>query len=674
MITTNTQYFREAALYFNKHKRYDDGIYDSYQYHEYWERELHRCLNGYKVGDMSITGYHYFYLNYWPIVVTRDVSEKLYGEVLKERKRGERVTAFADFWDVDWMYFNEIEQAEINGQHFMWLKPRGVGASYKGSSMAGRNYFLIRESKCYMVAWSGEALLGDGLLTKWLKGRSFINQVHPEEDRYLTAFGKPSDYKKAENDMWYRASTNVEGVERGYMSEVMGITVKDDIDKVRGKRGKLVLLEEMGANPVVQRVFNIMRSSMEEGDITYGLILGFGTGGSVAAKFGDMERMMYAPEAYNIRCFDNVWDEGMGGTKCGFFTPAYQNVAFKDAVGNSDEKLAKKFFDKEREKALKSPDPNAIIQIKSEQPYNPQEAILRNTFSVLPSNEAIDWNTKVMASGLHKIGVSGELTNSDGVVKFSTNEKLKPILTYPHNVKDDLTGCVVQYYAPFKKNGKVPKNLYIIALDPYAFDGSTDSESIGAAYVYMQPNNLVPPGDRIVATYFARPKTTDEFNRILFLLSDYYNAKIGFENDRGDTIGYAKRFGKLDNLSEEFELAFDADLPKSKVRRNFGMHIGSGKENLRMHKGNKYLNDWLITERGSDDEGKKRLNLHTIVCPATLREISLYRLEGGNFDRISALRILAYYQKELVYKDQKPEIHEISTGDSFFNRKHFVNR
>jgi len=673
MISVNTSYFQEPAKYFSKHGRYDDGIFDSYHYHEYWDQERYRCLNGYEVSGMKITGYHYFYLNYWPISLVKVREDQLYGEVFKDkRKRGDRVTDFPDFWDVDWCFFNEIELAEANGQHFMYLKPRGVGASFKGSSMAGRNFFLIPESKNFMVAWTTEALLGDGLFTKWLKGRAFLNKPHPDEDRFMTAFGKPSDFKKDQNDMWFRASSMIDGGEQGYMSEVMGISIKDDLDKVRGKRGKLALLEEFGANPKGDIVFNIMRSSFEEQDVTYGMILALGTGGSEATKFGAMEKMHYSPEAYNIRSFDNIWDEGMSGTKCAYFTPAYQTIRFKDKNGNSDEKAGKAYYDKEREKAAKSSDGNALIQEKSEHPFCPQEAILRNTYSPLPANEAIEWYHKVVATGSHNIGVAGELSNVDGKVQFAPNSKLKPIKSYPHNVKEDLTGCIVQYYAPYRKMGRVPSNLYIIAHDPYAFDQSTDSESIGAAYVYMQPNNLVPPGDRIVATYFGRPKTTDDYNRILFLLAEYYNAKIGFENDRGDVIGYAKRFKKLDWLSEEFELAFDADIPKSKVRRQFGMHIGSGKENLRMHKGNKYLSDWLVGPRGMDEEGKSRLNLHTIYCPSTLQEIAKYRPEGGNFDRISALRILAYYQKELVYKDQKPEnviINDLGTG--FFNKRHF---
>jgi hypothetical protein len=681
MITVNTSYFQETANYFTKHGRYDDGDVGTYEYYEFWDRELERCDTGMKVGDMKITGDHYFYLNHWPIWLTKTIEDQLYGEILSNRRHGSREFTFPEFWDVDWDFFNEFELAVINGQHFLVLKPRGTGFSYKGSALAGKNFFTVPGSKSYLFADSKEFLLGDGLFNKWLDGRRHLNKLHPgfrKDDRiFLNQLGKPSDFKKDRTGMHFVASTDIDGIEHGYMSEVMGIAVDADPDKGRGKRGKLCLLEEIGAMRKAEAVHNILRSSVEEGDVTFGTILGFGTGGTQATVFGDMEKMFYSPKTYNIRAYPNKWDEGMHNTFCSFFTPAYKNIKFKDKVGNSDETTAKKFRDSQREMAAKSPDQNAIIQEKAEHPYTPQEAILRSSNVVLPSAEARDWYHKVIGNKLHQIGVPGKLMRTDEGVKFNPDLTLKPLYEFPHNVRDDLTGAVVQYYAPITIGGKIPPHLYIIALDPYAFDKSTDGSSIGAAYVYMQSNNIAPPGDRLVATYFARPKRLDDFNEILFMLSDYYNAKIGFENDRGNVIDYAKRFKKLDNLYEEFELAFDADLPKSGVNRGYGMHIGSGKENLRMHKGNKFLSDWLITPRGQDEHGNDRLNIHTIYCPATLKEIDLYRLDGGNFDRISALRILAYFQKELIYKEQKPDgeekVRRIGVQEiNFWSRKKFA--
>jgi len=111
------------------------------------------------------------------------------------------------------------------------------------------------------------------------------------------------------------------------------------------------------------------------------------------------------------------------------------------------------------------------------------------------------------------------------------NGNLKPITKFPHRKDDDLTGCVVVYEPPFKteREGITPKNLYIICHDPYAQGKSASATSLGSAYVIKVPNNISKPDDIIVASYVGRPQSQDEYNRNLFMLAEYYNAKIGFE-------------------------------------------------------------------------------------------------------------------------------------------------
>lgn len=60
-------------------------------------------------GD-AITGYHYFYLNYSPIMKIEEVEyTDRFGN---KRTRRERKLNFPDFWSGDYYYFNAIEEAE----------------------------------------------------------------------------------------------------------------------------------------------------------------------------------------------------------------------------------------------------------------------------------------------------------------------------------------------------------------------------------------------------------------------------------------------------------------------------------------------------------------------------------------------------------------------------------
>jgi hypothetical protein len=151
----------------------------------------------------------------------------------------------------------------------------------------------------------------------------------------------------------------------------------------------------------------------------------------------------------------------------------------------------------------------------------------------------------------------------------------------------------------------------------------------------------------IVASYIGRPNSTDEYNENLFKLAQYYNAKIGFENDRGDVISYAKRMRLLQYLEEEFEIEYNSNMPKSSVKRGYGMHMTP----QRKAQGELYLRDWLKTQRGRTMNGEYKLNMHLIYDPALLEELIKYNRDG-NFDRAMALMVGMYFLKEIEYKQR----------------------
>ena len=127
-------------------------------------------------------------------------------------------------------------------------------------------------------------------------------------------------------------------------------------------------------------------------------------------------------------------------------------------------------------------------------------------------------------------------------------------------------------------------------------------------YLKKRKKIKMKPDDIIVASYVGRPQTQDEYNRNLFMLAEYYNAKIGFENDRGELIAYAKRHRKLHKLQEEFAMLDKRELRSRNVRRQYGMHMTE----QRKRQGELYIRDWLVTPRHTDEDGNVTLNLHKI--------------------------------------------------------------
>lgn len=668
-MLVNTQEFRREALYWEKYKKYDCGVRGSQSYKRWWDEQHKRCIEGYSVGGVKISGYYYNYLNFCPIMKTTET----YGTVHKSKaKHADRVEGFPDFWDVDFIFFTSLDIAEYGisledykklpisldlveteenlsgGKHMGWLKTRGVGASFKGGSIPARNYFHLPRSKSYLFAHEKEYLTKDGIFSKFLNYKSFIN-THTE-------FRKRADFKDSETEMHCRASYKDDtGVERGYKSEVIGITFNNSgTDKARGKRGKAILYEEFGKFPNGDEVWEIARDSVTEGEITFGTQIMFGTGGSDDTDFQAMSKMAERPEAYGLLEFKNIYEPGLEDTKFIMFTPVTMNVRHKDEHGNSDKVTGEKIADEKRESAGKSKDPRTLIRRKAENPKTPTEAMSgghSNKFNVLGLAE---WRNKVASTpNLREYGVPKELYIKDGKVEAKLSHK-KPINLWPHTSKDDIDGCIVEYEIPYKVNGSIPDNLYYICHDPYADSDAEDTTSLGSAYVLMNINNIVPynKGDKIVASYNGRPLKTDTYNENLFLLARRWNAKICFENDRGGAvIDYAKRFKLLHWLVPELELSWEEKIATRNPKiGKYGMRIGSGRDNLRKLTGDKYFIDWLIQPRSTTETGETILNYHTIYDLGLLDECRLSK-PNSNLDRISALRVGMFYARELIYKN-----------------------
>ena len=62
------------------------------------------------------------------------------------------------------------------------------------------------------------------------------------------------------------------GTNKGSLNLVMAVSVKDDEEKLRGKRG-YILLEEIGSFPNILGLYNTLRPGVEEGDIVFGLTI-----------------------------------------------------------------------------------------------------------------------------------------------------------------------------------------------------------------------------------------------------------------------------------------------------------------------------------------------------------------------------------------------------------------
>ena len=649
MIFQNTHNFSPAARTYLKSGYYTDALAGTKEYYEFWDTERSRCLYGFEVDGVRITGYHYFYLNYCPI--DRAVDEVLPDGTVQAR----RERTFPAFYDGDYKYYHAVDTCRKENKHMSVLKARRKGFSYKAGSMLARNYFFLRNSKNFVFAEQKEYLTGDGLLSKTWDFISFIDDN--------TAWTQPRlTDKEMHKQSGYKKRVNGTDVALGMKSQIIGVSLKDNPHKVRGKAGELIFFEEAGSFSGLLTAWEIAMPTMKQGSKTLGTMIAFGTGGEEGHGFASLEELFYHPEAYNCLSFENEWDAGAMGTSCGYFVPIYQNLdGFMDDYGNSMIADAKEFEEEARTNKKKANDAKALDQYIAEHPFTPQEATLQTTINIFDVTSLKEQYNRVKAHNLEKEGTAGLLYYKGESVQFRPDPSVKAINKFPHRKDDDLTGGVVVYQNPFKtKEGNTPHNLYVICHDPYAQSKSTTNQSLGAAYVIKRPNNLSKPDDMIVASYVGRPQTQDEYNRNLFMLADYYNAKIGFENDRGELIAYAKRYRKLHKLQEEFEMLDKRELRSRNVKRQYGMHMTE----QRKRQGELYIRDWLISPRSTDEDGNVRLNLHDVYDVGLLQELIKFN-HKGNFDRVMAFMVGMYHTRELYNKEVVESINDMSQNEWF---------
>ena len=299
----------------------------------------------------------------------------------------------------------------------------------------------------------------DGTLNKFIPELSFVIDNTPFPNLLL---------KNSPNEMsWQMGYKKPNGAIGGSMNQVLGVSAKDDSDKLRGKRG-WILYEEMGTFDGLLELYDVTRKSVEDGDYTFACQYLVGTANNKESSFLSAKKLLYAPESYNIQSVSNVYDKkGSGKDTFGFFFPAYINRAGcynKDGISDVIKALLQVLM--ARYKSKYGADPTSVLRVIAEDPITPAEAIIKVKdayFPVASLQERADTLDK--NPSLYDDIYVGELyTTGTGEIEFRPTDDI-PIRTYP--VDNDTKGALEIYSMPKKdREGKVFNDRYIIGVDP----------------------------------------------------------------------------------------------------------------------------------------------------------------------------------------------------------------
>lgn len=639
-ILEDADYFRQAAIHFQKNKCYTflkPNSNPNSEYRKFWDREIDRCLNGcLRESDGAwISGFNYWFLNYHPMMVNK---------IMEGRKKAIRIEDFPFFFEGILWRFLYINQAREEGHHAIELAKRGCGKSHSLAAIMAHNLILgeniesRRRIITVLTAYQKEYLSDskDGTLSKFKPAInfSFSNTPFP----HLTLKNSPNEMT------WQMGYKDEYGIERGSLNQVLAVSAKDDSEKLRGKRG-WILYEEMGSFKGLLSLYDITRKSVEDGDYTFACQYLIGTAAEDESDFSSAKTLLYNPEGYNILALPNVYDKPKQGKPTfGYFFPCYINRAGcynKDGVSDVVKALIEVLM--QRHKAKYSADPKSVLRVIAEDPITPAEAIIKVKSAFFP--------VTALTERLQQLDIDpqayddvyvGQLTiNKEGQIEFKpTNDE--PIRKY--GVENDTPGAVEIFAMPEKdRSGKVPHTRYIIGHDPVDNDAA-ESSSLSSTFV------LDLWTDTIVAEYTGRQRMAEDNYEIVRLLCLFYNAKCLYESNKKGIYAYFAKMNCTHLLADTPEYLRDKQLIKySRVGSNQkGVNASAAINNY----ANGLIRDWLmkpVVMLIKNDEGEEIettvQNLFRIRNRALLEELIAFNPEI-NVDRIRALGMVMLYREE----------------------------
>ena len=638
----NADWFRQPALFFLKNSCYTflrPNSNPNSEYRKYWDREIDRCYNGLlrETDGMYIPGYLYWFLNYCPMMINK----------YKEgQKKAIRTEGFAYFFEGIWWRYLYLKNARDKGHHAVELAKRGCAKSYGLAAIMSHNLIIgesgesKRRTITVLTAYQKEYLKDDkdGTLSKFVPILSFLSKNTPFPRLML---------KQSSNEMtWQMGYKDEYGRNQGSLNQVMGVSAKDDSDKLRGKRG-YILFEEFGNFPSLLDLYDVTRKSVEDGDYTFALMYLIGTANNKEANFQSAKTLLYATESYNIESLKNVYDKkGQGRDTFGFFFPSYINRAGcynKDGISDVVKALLQVLMN--RYKAKYGADPTSVLRVIAEDPITPAEAIIKVKDAYFPV-AALNERAQQLDTNPHiydDIYVGELFFNNSNQVEFRPTGDI-PIRKFP--VDNDTKGALEIYAMPEKDStGIVFDNRYILGYDPINND-QAESHSLASVFVF----DLFT--DRIVAEFTGRTEFADDMHEIVRKLCLFYNGKVLYESNIKGCYSYMEKVHSTYLLADTPQYLRDKQIIKYS---GFGSSAKGVSATAPVNNfANRLIKDWfnkLVPIERTDENGNKEIiqtpSLYLLKTRALIEEAIQFNPEI-NVDRIRALGMVMLYREEYI--------------------------
>ena len=528
-------WFTEARDTFNRTGKYCQYHRGSKAFADFWREQYKRCKYGMTVNGYTVTGDHYYFLNFYRLKDLVNVSEAGAG----------RNDIFPNFLEGQYEWFHYLAMAKKLKMNACMMKARAAGYSEIEAAIIAKSYTVIKGSVNVCCAFADNQL--SKLLEKVWANISFLDNNTDggfSHGRILdTQYQKRSGQYKMING----TKTPV-----GWLSQIQGIVV-DKPGKLRGDRTDVLMFEEVGLWPNFTKAYTMADALVGQIGSQWGIRLLGGTGGESGAQMEGLRSVYYNPQVYGVLPYKHNYTQTGDETISAFFLPAFKTIKETNLLDNrgfiSDED-GRKYFDKFR--AIKAADPRELVTYCAEYCYNAEEAFSLEGDNKFNKVNIAEQLTRIRAlkqcppietgflEYVFKDGKHAEeningfkwIPNQNGKIKILEH----PIWTLPQ--KEDEDGKVI-WSPPVEKI----RNLYVIGIDGIDIGKAQTSEytkdpSDFCLTVFKRTYGMEEP--QFVAMYKDRPNDVRECYKIAIKLAQYYNAVINIEATRQSIIPYAR--------------------------------------------------------------------------------------------------------------------------------------
>lgn len=546
----NPNWFTEARETYEKTGKYCAYLPGSKKFREFWKEQYKRCKYGMTVNGYTITGFHYFFLNYYTLPLVTKVQEAGKG----------RPEGFPSFTVAQYIWFHYLALCCKLLKNAALMKARGIGFSEINAAMAAAEFTIIRESNT-VITCHDEGKLRKTLKKAW-HALAFLDkntQGGMSKNKQI----KNTDLEKTSGAYIMDHGTKIP---TGWQSTILGI-VADDPQKIRGDRADFLLYDEAGSWPGLETAVTQGEALVEIGGVRFGVMVFGGTGGDKGTNLEGLRKIYYNPLEQNVLPYRHHYTEGGEVVETGFFIPAYQQMyEYLDSRGWCDPEKTKPILQNKRNAKLNNP--KAYLEHCAEYCWTAEEAFAQEGQNKFNKALIAEQLTRIRALKIGPRPQAGRLMPiyKNDKCKFKEIENFRwipdqlsklQILEHPiwsdlyreqQNKERQKAEAAGKNYEEDTQVYETMQDLYIAGIDGIDIgqaQTSKDTKDPSDFCIVIKKRAFGMQEPIIVAMYKDRPQDINTAYKIAMCICKYYNAKINVEATRIGLLNWAKKEGLL---------------------------------------------------------------------------------------------------------------------------------